>query len=134
MHSSAPSKGRPRAAFAVERTTSGEPQLGCASLRRDDPAGHRRKLDDLDGWKKPLRERRKDDLDDLDELLRRILQTHIMALSRAACWALPVTSPHPAANREMVVLVVQVVRPHVKNAELYPAGPFPEQWGELVSV
>jgi len=73
-------------------------------------------LDDLDGCKKPLREKREDDLDDLDELLRRILQTHIMALSRAACWALPVTSPHPAANREMVVLVVQVVHPHVKSA------------------
>ena len=113
MHSSALSKGRPRAAPAPEGTTSAKPELGCASPRRDGLAGH---MDDLDGCKKSLRERRKDDLDDLYDLFRRVLETHTMALSRAACWALPVTSPHPAANRETVVLVVQVVHPHVKSA------------------
>ena len=74
MHSSALSKGRPRAAPAPEGTTSAKPELGCASPRRDGLAGH---MDDLDGCKKSLRERREDDLDDLDELLSRL---HTLAL------------------------------------------------------
>jgi hypothetical protein len=68
MHSSAPSKGRPSAAPALEGTTSGKPELGCASPRRDDLVGHRRKLDDLDGCEKSLQEGHKDDLDDLNYL------------------------------------------------------------------
>jgi hypothetical protein len=75
-------------------------------------------LDDLDGCKKPLRDRRKDDLDDLDYLLSRRLSTPTMALRAPLAGQLPSSSAHPVAIREMVVLVVQVVHPHVKSAKL----------------
>jgi hypothetical protein len=91
--SACPSRGRSRR----------RPALGCASLRRDDLAGHCRKLNDLDGCKKSLRERRKDDLDDLDDLLSRLLLALTIAAARVPAGQLPVSSPHPAASREMAI-------------------------------
>jgi hypothetical protein len=91
-------------------------KLGCASLRGDDLAGHCRRMDDLDGCKKSLRERRKDDLDDLDVQLRRVFQTHTMARQRAACRAVAQFSSGSWSKWEMPVPVVQVVHPHVKGA------------------
>jgi hypothetical protein len=98
----------------VARGRCGQAQAGA---RQPAPGRSGRpplKRDDLGVCKKSLRERDKDDLDDLNGLLSRFPRILTGPRWRVPCWGSCPSSAHPVAVEKWSSLVVQVVHPHVK--------------------